>query len=264
MKNFQPLDSSPKGSQTVPKAKANPEPVERQLLPFEVVIMAGGRGERLKPLTDKAPKPMLDVGGKPIVEYNVRRLIKTGVREFTFCLNYLGKMVEDHFGDGKDYGASISYLYEERPLGTIGGLMLKDEFKYQDLLVLNGDLLTAINFEKFYTFFLENDADMAVAAIPYNVNLAYGILEIGNDHEVKSVREKPTFTYHINTGIYFIRRELTELIPKGKPFDAIELIEIAMEKGCKVSTFPLLDYWIDIGQMEDYEKARKDIEFLDL
>jgi NDP-sugar pyrophosphorylase family protein len=130
--------------------------------------------------------------------------------------------------------------------------------------VINGDLLTTINFERFYSFYLEEDADLAVATIPYRVNLPFGIFEVDDKHAISSIKEKPTFTYHINSGIYLIRRELLELIPPNRRFDAIDLIETAVRKGLKVSSFPLLDYWIDIGQMEDYQKAQEDIQFLDL
>lgn len=226
--------------------------------------MAGGRGKRLSPLTDKLPKPLLKVGKRPIVEYSIYRLQKAGVRNFTFCLNYLGEMIQRHFGDGSEWNAEFSYIYEHAPLGTIGGAALKTGFVYDDLLVINGDLLTTINFEKFYQFYLDEDADLAVATIPYRVNLAYGILEMDENNEVQSIREKPNYTYHINTGIYFVRREMIKLIPHGKRFDAIDLIDVAMKKGFKVSSFPLLDYWIDIGQMDDFEKAQEDVQFLNL
>lgn len=233
-------------------------------LPFEVVIMAGGRGERLAPLTDSTPKPLLDVGGKPIVEYNLERLRKMGVQHFTFCLSYKGDQVREYFGDGKEREVNIYYINEKEPYGTIGGVSLKTDFAYEDLLVINGDLLTNINFEQFYYFFVEEDADLAVATIPYQINLPFGIMEISEENEVESIREKPSFTYYINTGIYFLKREVISLIPKNKRFDAIDLIEAAMASNLKVSSFPLLDYWMDIGQMEDYHKAQKDIKFLNL
>ena len=226
--------------------------------------MAGGKGERLKPLTENRPKPLLNVGEKPIVQYNIERLQKFGVKNFTFCLNYLGEQIESYFGDGKDFDVEIDYLYEKDFLGTIGGITQKENFKYQDLLIINGDLLTTINFERFYHFFVEEDADLAVSTIPYQINLPFGILEIDDNQEVESIREKPSYTYYINTGIYLIKREMIELIPRNTKFDAIDLIESAMKKNCKVSSFPLLDYWVDIGQMEDYQKAQKDIKFLDL
>ena len=207
---------------------------------------------------------MLKVGKRPIVEYSITRLHKAGVRNFTFCLNYRGEMIQKHFGTGKEWDAHFDYIYENQPLGTIGGAALKEDFVFEDLLVINGDLLTTINFEKFYGFYLDRDADLAVATIPYRVPLSYGILEMNEENEVQNIREKPTYTYHINTGIYLMRRELLELVPRGKRFDAVELIHTAMHSGYKVSSFPLLDYWIDIGQMEDFHKAQEDIQFLDL
>jgi NDP-sugar pyrophosphorylase family protein len=234
-------------------------------MPFEAIIMAGGRGERLSPLTDVLPKSLLPVGGKPIVEFAVNRLRKAGVRNFTFCVNYLAHMIESHFGDGQRWNAEFSYLLEKEPLGTIGGAALKEKFHFEDLLVINGDLLTNIHFERFYAFFLEEDADLAVATIPYRVNLPYGIMEMeGQSTTVMGVREKPTFTYRINTGIYFIRRSVFDLIPKDRRYDAIDLIEDALAKGLKVSSYPLHDYWMDIGQMEDYQRAQEDVLHLDI
>lgn len=218
----------------------------------------------MSPLTDKVPKPLLKVGNRPIVEYSIMRLRKAGIRHFTFCVNYLGEKIQQHFGEGEDWNAEFSYIYEQEPLGTIGGVALKEEFHFNDLLVINGDLLTTINFEKFYAFFVEEDADIAVATIPYRVPLPYGIFELSGNNEVKSVKEKPTYSYFINTGIYFVRREILDLIPRNTRYDAIELIETAMARQCKVASFPLLDYWIDIGQMDDYHKAQEDVGFLDL
>jgi len=236
----------------------------RATLPFEAIVMAGGRGERLSPLTDHCPKPLLKVGERPIVEYSLLRLLKAGVRDFTFCVNYLGEMIQSHFGNGEAFEAEISYVFEPKPLGTIGGVALKKDFKFEDVLVINGDLLTTINFERFYEFYLEQDADLAIATIPYRVNLPYGILDQNTSHEVQSIKEKPSYTHYINTGIYLMRREIFDLIPEGERFDAVELIEVAMKNKRKVSAFTLLDYWIDIGQTDDYHKAQEDVQFLDL
>lgn len=226
--------------------------------------MAGGRGERLSPLTDNLPKPLVKVGGRPILEYSIQRLKNAGVKHFTFCLNHFGDQIARHFGEGDKWGLNFEYIFEPKPLGTIGGAALKERFVYNDVLVINGDLLTTINFERFFAFYVEEDADMAVATIPYRLNLPYGIFEVDDHHEIGSIKEKPTFTYHINSGIYFIRRELLSLIPNHERFDAVELIDTAMRHGKKVCSFPLLDYWIDIGQMEDYQKAQEDVQFLDL
>jgi NDP-sugar pyrophosphorylase family protein len=226
--------------------------------------MAGGKGERLSPLTDALPKPLVKVGDKAILEYSILRLKQAGVKYFTFCLNHLAEKIKAHFGNGDEWGVEFEYVVETSQMGTIGGVALVEEFKYDDLLVINADLLTTINFERFYQFFLEEEADLAVATIPYRINLPYGIMEVDQHQNVSSIKEKPTFTYHINTGIYFIRKELLALIPENTPFDAIELVEKAIQMQKKVSSFPLLDYWIDIGKMEDYKKAQEDLPFLNL
>lgn len=226
--------------------------------------MAGGRGQRLSPLTDDCPKPLLKVGGSPIVEYSIRRLVKAGVKDVTFCVNYLGDMIQDHFGDGKELEANINYIFEPSPLGTIGAVSLKEDFIFEDILVINGDLLTTINFERFYAFYLEQDADLAIATIPYRINLPYGILDKNSDHEVRSIKEKPSYTHYINTGIYLMRKDVLDYIPQNKAFDAVDLIDAAMKNNAKVAAFTLLDYWIDIGQIDDYYKAQEDIQFLDL
>ena len=253
----------PAGNRPADFLKENPVTGEKgPTLPFEAIIMAGGKGERLKPLTDAIPKPLLPVGGKPIVRYSVESLLKAGLKDITFIVNYFGDKIQAEFGDGKKEKASFDYIFENEPLGTIGGLSLKNNFKFQDILVMNGDLLTTIHFDKFFMFYLEEDADIAVAVIPYRLNLPFGIFEIGEKNEILSTREKPAFTYYINTGIYLMKREVIHMIPENQTFDAIDLVELARAQGLKVSAFPLLDYWIDIGQAEDYQKAQKDIQFL--
>lgn len=247
-----------------PQASSRERGAYQSTLPFEAIVMAGGRGQRLSPLTDDCPKPLLKVGGRPIVEYSIRRLINAGVKDVTFCVNYLGEMIQDHFRDGKDLEANISYIFEPSPLGTIGGVVLKEDFIFEDILVINGDLLTTINFERFYAFYLEQDADLAIATIPYRINLPYGILDKDGEHEVRSIKEKPSYTHYINTGIYLMRKEMLDYIPRDKAYDAVELIDAAMENNAKVAAFTLLDYWIDIGQIDDYYKAQEDIQFLDL
>ncbi len=250
---------------TIPGTKTGVETGElKSGLPLDVVIMAGGKGERLMPLTRSIPKPLLPVGGKPIVEYSLIRLCRAGVKEFTFCVNHQGEKVREYFGDGKDRKINIGYIFESEPLGTIGGAALKDDYKYEDILVINGDLLTTINFERLYLKFLDDKADITVATIPYRIKLPYGIFEIDGDDEIKSIQEKPTYTYFINAGIYLMKQHVLKHIPADIRFDAIQLLNEAIGKGLSVTTFPVLDYWIDVGQQEDYEKAQKDIDFLDI
>lgn len=234
------------------------------LLPLSALIMAGGRGERLKPLTDSIPKPMLKVGDKPIIEHNIDRLIKYGVKEFFVSVKYLKEQIIDYFGDGSSKGVSIQYIEEVEPLGTLGSLTLIDKIKEENLLVMNSDILTNINFEDFFNFFLENQADMVLASIPYRVNIPYAVLEI-QDCQVSSFSEKPTYTYYSNGGIYIIKSDTKNRIQKGIFYNATDLMEdIISKKGNKVAHFPLLDYWLDIGKHQDYIKAQEDIKRIHL
>lgn len=233
-------------------------------LPLHVVIMAGGRGERLRPLTEHMPKPLLNVGNRPLLEHMVMRLRKLGIKYITLCVNYMSERFVEHFGDGSRYGAHIDYIFESDPLGTIGGISLKDSYKFGDILVINGDILTTLHFDHLFRFYLQENADLTIASIPYSVNLPYGILDLDAIQNVKSIREKPVYTYYINAGIYLMKRELISGISQSERLDAVELISQSVEQGLKVNSFPVLDYWIDIGQMEDYQKAQKDIHFLEL
>ncbi|MFN9998041.1 MAG: sugar phosphate nucleotidyltransferase [bacterium] len=177
----------------------------KSYLPVDAVIMAGGRGERLKPLTDTIPKPLLPVGNKPIIKHNLDRLRLFGIDDFWISLRYLGDMIKDFIGDGIDDGINIKYITEQIPLGTIGSVSLIDDFQHDYLLVMNSDLLTNIDFEKFFIDFLESGADLSVATIPYNVNIPYAILSTSNNL-VSSFQEKPTYTYFANAGIYLMNK----------------------------------------------------------
>ncbi len=236
---------------------------DRSVLPLDAVIMAGGRGERLRPLTDTTPKPLLPVGDKPIIEHNVDRLIAYGVRNLTITVNYLGEQIERHFGDGSAKSAAIRYTRETQALGTIGSLALVDGLEHDTVLVMNSDLLTDIDFEDFYATFCDSGAEMALASVPYVVSVPYAVLEV--DHErILSFKEKPTFTYYSNAGIYLLKRSLLARIPKGGFYNATDLMEALISEGLKVSYYPLLGYWLDIGKPEDYRKAQEDIRHLQL
>lgn len=236
---------------------------DRSILPLDAVIMAGGRGERLRPLTDTLPKPLLKVGDKPIIEHNVDRLISYGVRNLTITIKYLGEKLEEYFGDGSAKDASIRYTRETEALGTIGALALVEGLEHDTVLVMNSDLLTDIDFEDFYATFCESGAEMAVASVPYQVPVPYAVLEV--DHErIVSFKEKPTYTYYSNAGIYLLKRSLIERIPKGQFHNATDLMEGLIAEGRKVGYYPLLGYWLDIGRPEDYRKAQEDIRHLQL
>lgn len=233
----------------------------KSYLPVDAVIMAGGRGERLKPLTDVTPKPLLKVGGKPIIQHNLERLISFGVDDFWISIRYLGNQIKDFIRDGSDLGVRIKYVLEGEALGTIGSISLIKDFEHDYVLITNSDILTNLDYEKFFLDFIESGSDFAVATIPYNVNVPYAILET-NDNLIQSFREKPTYTYFANAGIYLIKKELCSKIPKDQFYNATDLLEYLLENKYKVTSFPLRGYWLDIGKHDDYIKAQADIEFI--
>lgn len=231
----------------------------RSYLPIDAVIMAGGRGQRLQPLTDTTPKPLLKVGGKAIMEHNVDRLALYGIDDFWFSVKYLGEQIEDHFGNGKDRNISIDYVWEHEPLGTIGAVSKITNFSHDYILVTNSDLLTNLDYEHFYLDFLIQDADFAVVTIPYQVSVPYAVLETSKGH-VMSFKEKPTYTYYSNGGIYLMKKEMLKYLPKNTHFNATDLMEKLISEKKKVISYPLLGYWLDIGKHEDFKKAQEDIK----
>lgn len=233
----------------------------KSYLPIDAVIMAGGRGARLSPLTDDLPKPLLKVGDKPILEHVIDWLIRHGVDNFNITLHYLAEKIVSHFGDGSSKGVRINYVKEPRQMGTIGALSLIDSFSNDTLLLMNSDLLTNIDLEEFYTEFVESGADMSVACIDYRVRVPYAVLDVEND-SIKGLNEKPTLTYHANAGIYLLKREHVGLIPADSHFNATDLIQRLISTGRKVRHYSLLGYWLDIGRMSDFQKAQEDIRHL--
>jgi dTDP-glucose pyrophosphorylase len=234
------------------------------LLPADAVLMAGGEGKRLRPLTEKTPKPLLRVGDKPIIEYNIDRLAKVGIKNINISVNYLGEQLEAYFGNGENKNLNIKYVKEDKPLGTIGSILLIENFEHDDILVMNSDLLTNIDFTDFYKTFKANNADMAVAATIYNVDIPYAVLETYDNQQVKSLKEKPRYTYYSNAGIYLIKKQLLNMIPQDQFFDITDLMDKALAMDLKLFTYPINGYWLDIGKHEDYKKAQEDIKHLKL
>ena len=230
----------------------------KSYLPLDAVIMAGGRGQRLQPLTNTTPKPLLKVGDKAIIEHNLDRLALFGIDDFWISLNYLGEQIESHFGNGKHKNIKIDYVWEKEPLGTIGAVAQISNFKHNYVLVTNSDLLTNIDYEQFFLEFIKQDADMAVLTIPYQVAIPYAVLETEKG-EVKSFKEKPTYTYYSNGGIYLMKKEMTHLIPLNKFYNATDLMEDLIRQNKKIISFPFSGYWLDVGKHEDFEKAQIDI-----
>jgi dTDP-glucose pyrophosphorylase/mRNA-degrading endonuclease RelE of RelBE toxin-antitoxin system len=230
----------------------------KSYLPIDAVIMAGGRGQRLKPLTNTIPKPLLEVGGKAIMEHNLDRLVLYGIDDFWVSLKYLGDQIESHFGQGKEKNIKIEYVWEDEPLGTIGAVSQIKNFEHDYILVTNSDLLTNIDYEQFFLEFIRQDADLAVLTIPYQVNIPYAVLETNNG-EVRSFKEKPTYTYYSNGGIYLMKKEMLKFIPQDTFFNATDLMEELIKNKLKVISFPFSGYWLDVGKHEDFEKAHIDI-----
>lgn len=231
----------------------------RSYLPIDAVIMAGGRGERLRPLTDTVPKPLLKVGSKAIMEHNVDRLSLYGIDDFWFSVKYLGEQIEQYFGNGAERNINIQYVWEDSPLGTIGAVSKIDNFDHDYILVTNSDLLTNLDYENFFLDFISKDADFAVVTIPYQVNVPYAVLET-NQGSIKSFKEKPTYTYYSNGGIYLMKKTVLQYLPKNSFFNATDLMEKLIAENKKVISYPLVGYWLDVGKHEDFEKAQQDIK----
>lgn len=233
---------------------------KKSMLPVDAVLMAGGKGERLRPLTEKVPKPLLLVGEKPIIDYNIDRLISFGVENISVTINYLGEQIENHYKEPHD-GIKVKCIKEPKYLGTIGSVKFVDTFINDTVLVMNSDLFTNIDYEDFFLHFKNNEADMSVAAVPYSVSVPYGIFEL-DGRDIQGVREKPIYNYYANAGIYMIKKSLLDLIPEDQFYNATDFIEMLINKGFKIIRFPITGYWIDIGKHEDFKKAQELVKHL--
>lgn len=229
-------------------------------LPIDAVLMAGGKGERLRPLTEKTPKPLIKVGDKCIIDYNIDRLIEYGVESINVTVNYLAEQIEAHFSEPRG-AVKVNTVREPQYLGTIGSIRFVEEFKNDTILVMNSDLFTNIDFEDFYLHFKENNATMSVASIPYNVSIPFGILDL-EGRNIKGLIEKPKYNYYANGGIYLIKKEALQYIPEKTFFNATDLIEALIAQGRTVIRYPLNGTWIDIGQHVDLAKAQDLIKHL--
>ncbi|MGY5850479.1 nucleotidyltransferase family protein [Salegentibacter sp. F14] len=233
----------------------------KSILPLECMIMAGGRGKRLSPLTDKVPKPMLLLGNKPIIEHNIDRLISYGIKKIYISVKYLGEQIQEYFGDGSNKGISIEYIWEDEPLGTAGALSLVDEFKTDKVLLMNSDLFTDVDFEDLFIDLVNNDADMAVASMEYKIDVPYAVFETEDD-KVINFKEKPSYVYHSNAGIYILKKKLIDKIPKNEFYDITDLMENLVKEGGKLIHNPIVGYWIDIGKPVDYKQAQEFVKHL--
>jgi dTDP-glucose pyrophosphorylase len=233
------------------------ELIDDGALPNVAVLMAGGAGSRLRPLTDAVPKPLLRVGGKPLLEIMIERLRGNGVRTFYVSVHYKSEQIEAHFGDGARLGVRIRYLREPEPLGTAGALRLLGDDWAEPLFLVNGDIVTKCDFRSMLAFHHRNDADLTVGLVPYEVNVPYGVFDVDGDR-LTGVSEKPRLEFQVNSGLYVIGPSLRPLLPGGV-FDAPDLIKLAVGAGRAVKAFPITDYWLDVGRYDDFRKAELDV-----
>ncbi|MDD2436484.1 MAG: nucleotidyltransferase family protein [Massilibacteroides sp.] len=227
----------------------------KSILPFDAVLMAGGKGERLRPLTEKTPKPLLPLGEKLIIDHNIDNLIAHGISDIYVTTNYLAEQVESHFSKKKE-NVNIKCIRENEFYGTIASVKLISSLTHDEVLIMNSDLFTNIDFEDFYRHFIENKADMSAVAIPYSINIPYGIFGL-NENIITGIEEKPTYNYYANAGIYLVKKHLLDEIPDKTYFDAPDLMNLLISKGKKIVRYPLVGYWIDIGRPEEYKKAQE-------
>ena len=232
--------------------------VKEYELPLRAVVMAGGSGTRLRPLTEDVPKPMLSIGGRPLMHVIINQLRSAGIRRVHVTTHYQPEKIRNYFGDGQDFGVELSYVREDRPLGTAGALGLLSTSE-QPLLVINGDILARVDFRAMLEHHRDHRADLTVAVRQYGVRLPYGVVESDGVH-VRRIREKPSLAFLVNAGIYLLEPAAVRHIPSGEPFDMTDLIQCLLDLGRPVVSFPVVGYWLDIGNHGDYVQAQEDVK----
>jgi len=223
-----------------------------------VLIMAGGLGSRLKPLTDDIPKPMLKVGNKPIIQTIIEQFRGKGYKNILISVNYKAEIIEDYFGDGSNFGVNITYIREEKRLGTGGAIKLAEKYLDRPFFVINGDILTNVKFNNMIDFHKKNNFVMTIGSRIYELQVPYGVLNM-DELSVSSLVEKPVYTYFVNGGIYVLNPDVINYIPNGEYFDITQLIDKLLLDEQNVGSFPIHEYWMDIGKLEDYHKANQEI-----
>lgn len=226
-----------------------------------VVIMAGGLGTRLAPLTREMPKPMLKVGARPILETIIEQLKSYGFLNIILSVNYRADIIEDYFQDGSNFGVSITYIKENKRLGTAGALKLAKDMLRESFFVVNGDILTKVNFEQFMQFHKQHQNNITIGTRKYELQVPYGVVNI-EDQRVTRLEEKPLLNYFISGGMYCLEPKVLDFIPDDQYYDITQLINETMESRMKVGSFPITEYWMDIGQMEDYNRANLEYDNL--
>lgn len=225
--------------------------------PNKVVLMVGGLGSRLRPLTDNLPKPMLRVGGKPILETIIKRFVDHGFTNIVLCVNYKSEIIKNYFGAGEKFGASIEYVYENKRMGTAGALTLLNENPTEPFFVMNGDLLTDVNFESLLDYHALNNAMGTMCVREYDFQVPFGVVNL-DGHNIKSIVEKPVHNFFVSAGIYMLNPQCIDLIPKDEFYDMPTLFDELIKREKNAISFPLSEYWLDIGRLEEYEKANNE------
>jgi len=221
---------------------------------LQAFVMAGGIGSRLLPLTEDLPKPMLPIGDRPLMEILIAQLRDAGIRRVNISLNYKADQISNHFGDGARFGVDLTYVTEDRPLGTAGALGLVDP-PTDTMLVINGDILTQVDFGALVSFHREHEPQLTMAVRQYDIHVPYGVVDCVGAN-VQALREKPNFNLFVNAGIYLLEPEVYRFIPNGTRFDMTDLVQRLLDAGRAVCSFPIREYWMDIGQRRDYELAQ--------
>jgi dTDP-glucose pyrophosphorylase/CBS domain-containing protein len=235
------------------------ELTRRSDLGIPAVVMAGGFGNRLHPLTENKPKPMLSIGDKPILERIIEGLCSHGINDIWLATHYQAGQIRAYFGDGRKWGTRIRYVHEKEPLGTAGALSLLPEHFDTPFLLMNGDLLTRLSYRTLYRFHQDVGGVMTVCVKEYDVHVPFGVVEVENGL-VRSLNEKPTRRFFINAGIYVLAPQMLDYVPQNRKFDITELVQQLVQQGQRVAGFPIHEYWLDIGQRRDYRKAQEDVK----
>jgi dTDP-glucose pyrophosphorylase len=225
----------------------------------KVVLMVGGLGTRLRPLTEHTPKPMLKVGNKPILQTIVEKFAEYGYTNIVMCVNYKSHIIQDYFGDGREFGVNIEYILEEQRMGTAGALSLLKEKPTEPFFVMNGDLLTNVNFEHLHNYHLGYNSLATMCVREYDFQVPYGVVNI-KDGKILTIEEKPTHKFFVSAGIYMLSPEVLEHIPQNQFYDMPTLFEKIISENRNAISFPLREYWLDIGRIEEYKKANEEYD----
>jgi len=229
---------------------------ETHRLKNPAVVLAGGLGTRLRPMTHETPKPLLEVGDKPILEIIVERLVSSGFENIYLSICYEAEQIKEYFGDGQNHGVNISYIEEDDLTGTAGPLRLLAGEVERPFLVMNGDLLTKVDFNSLLNFHKESGYELTIGSTKYEFEIPYGVIRFKDEiGEIRGITEKPTEDFFVNGGIYALEPEVINHIPEGQEYDMTDLIGKLLDKDKKVGSFPIHEYWLDIGEKDDYQKA---------